>query len=368
MKNESIPWWQIDFGKSAAAAAAREVSKGHVSMGETTRKFEEVICEFLGVKYCVATSSGTTALQMALIASNVGFNDVVAVQDRSWIAAAHAAHLLGARIQLIDVERDLPVLNIEHVEAIIKTRPKVIILIHMNGRSNQLKLIVNKCKAKGIIVIEDAAQAFGSKSEGNFLGTLGDIGCFSLSVTKTLSSGQGGFCVTNSHSVYKKLVSLRLHGAVDLLTPKWQEFGMNFRYFDIQAAIALNQFSKLNTTIKRQCSIRKKYEDKLAGLRDLRLLTLDKNKGEVGPYFDIYTKKAKIVIAKLKHYGIQSRQFYPSIATAKYLKVLNRKEIKNAHHWHKSGVILPSGPSLTDDQIEYISNILIHSPMGSKIN
>lgn len=358
MKNELIPWWQINFGLKAAAFAAREVSKGHVSMGETTKKFEDTVCEFLGVKYCVATSSGTTALQMALLASNVDYNDVVAIQDRSWIAAAHAAHLLGATIKLIDVEKDLPVLNIEHAEAIIKSRPKVMILIHMNGRSNQLKSIVDKCKEKGIIVIEDGAQAFGSKFEDKFLGTLGDIGCFSLSVTKTLSSGQGGFCVTNSSKLYKKLISMRLHGTADLLTPRWQEFGMNFRFFDIQAAIALNQFSKLKGTIRKQYYIRKKYQDKLAGLSYLRILPLDENKGEVGPYFDVCTKRAKTVITKLKQYGIQSRQFYPSIATAKYLKVLNRNEITNAHYWHKNGLILPSGPSLTDDQIEHISDVL----------
>jgi len=361
MKSELIPWWQINFGIKATASVAREVSKGHVSMGETTKKFEDTVCNFLGVKYCVATSSGTTALQMALLASNVGYNDVVAIQDRSWIAAAHATHLLGAKIQLIDVERDLPVLNIEHAGVIINRRPKVMILIHMNGRSNQLKSIVNKCREKGIIVIEDAAQAFGSKFEDKFLGTFGEIGCFSLSVTKTLSSGQGGFCVTNSRGLYQRLVSLRLHGTVDLLSPKWQEFGMNFRYFDIQAAIALNQFGKLKTTIDRQYSVRKKYEEKLGGLSDLRILTLDKNKGEVGPYFDMYTKRASTVITKLKQYGIQSRQFYPSIATAKYLKVLNRNEIKNAHFWHKCGLILPSGPSLTDSQIEYISNVLLNS-------
>ena len=105
-------------------------------MGSTTRKFEEEIENTLEVRHCVATGSGTTALLMALIATGIQSQDIVAIQDRSWISAAHVAHLLDTRIVLIDVELQSPVVDKHAMDSVFSLNPKCVILIHMNGRSN----------------------------------------------------------------------------------------------------------------------------------------------------------------------------------------------------------------------------------------
>jgi perosamine synthetase len=360
MANLEIPWWQVKFGESARNAASNEIANGRLSMGATTRKFEEEICEKLKVNFCVATS-GTNALLMALLAMNVSTNDVIAIQDRSWISPAHAAHLLGAEIMLIDVDKDNPVASLEHVQTIITRKPKVVILVHMNGRAPKtLGKIVKLCREQNIGLIEDAAQAIGSKSEGRYLGTMGDIGCFSLAVSKTVSSGQGGFCVTDNADVYQKLLRLRTHGVTDVFEPTWTSFGMNWRFTDIQAAIALDQLDRLEDRLMTQKLHRSTYEKALRNLEGIRILPISEMDGESGPYYDAWVRNPIDLINFLSSRGIGCRRFYPSLSEAKYLRINNIHEISNAKDWHQHGVILPSGPDLTQNQLKKVVDSLVH--------
>ncbi len=349
-----VPWWQIKFGEEVANLVSNEILHGRVSMGETTSMFEEAVASYLNVKYCVATSSGTTALLMALLASGVNRGEVVAVQDRSWIAAAHAAHLLGASIQIIDVLKSSPRIDADHAFTVLDRKPKVLILVHMNGRSNEIIALVEKCRNLGVIVIEDSAQAIGSKIDNQFLGTFGDIGCFSLSVTKTVSAGQGGFCVTNSETIFNKLKSMRVHGTRDLLKPEWEKFGMNFRFTDIQAAIALSQLKLIKEKINQQNETRREYSRNIDHLTEMKIIEMKDNFGESGPYFDLFVRDANRASEYYLNNGIQTRQFYPPISTAKYLRIENRNETPNADYWFNHGLILPSGPALRVDQLDFV--------------
>ena len=364
MKNSSttgldqqwIPWWQVNFGPQAAKAAQEEILAGRISMGKTTQHFEKTICQELNVRFCVATSSGTTALLMALMALNIKPGDVVAVQDRSWISPAHAAHLLNANLLLIDVSKEIPVVDFKHFLKVIKRKPKVVVIVHMNGRSENIKRISDECSDNGISLIEDAAQAIGSKNDGHFLGTVGDIGCFSLAISKTVSSGQGGFCVTNNPNLYEKLLSLRTHGTNNVFDPKWSDHGMNFRYTDPQAAIALDQLQKLPTRIEQQHLYRQNYVENFRKLGGIKMNPIDPDSGQCGPYFDAWTHNGAEVKSLLKDVGVESRRYYPPIASANYLRIENRNEIVNAAYWHEHGLVLPSGPNLSVEQLDYVTN------------
>lgn len=357
LNREFIPWWQVYFGADAAKAAQEEILAGRISMGKTTEGFEKYVCNLLNVRYCVATSSGTTALLMALMALDIRAGELVAIQDRSWISPAHAAHFLNANLLLIDVLKESPIVDFKHFLKIIRRKPKAVIIVHMNGRSENINRIAEVCSENGIYLIEDAAQAIGSKGDGRFLGTIGDIGCFSLAISKTVSSGQGGFCVTNNPNFYQKLLSLRTHGTNNTFDPTWSEHGMNFRYTDPQAAIALDQFKKLQTRIDQQQIYRQFYAENFQNLKSVRINSIDHESRQCGPYFDAWTRNGAEVKSLLKDVGVESRRYYPPIVSANYLRIENRSEIVNAIFWHEHGLVLPSGPNLSTNQLDYVTEV-----------
>jgi dTDP-4-amino-4,6-dideoxygalactose transaminase len=354
MAKISIPWWQVQFDASAAEAARNQIIQGNLTMGETTELFENSITKILGVKYCVATGSGTSALLMALVAAGVDIGDRVAIQDRIWIAPANAAHILGAKIVLVDVDKYEPRINLEHLSSVLKSKPKVLVLVHMNGRSNYLSEIADMCRTNGTFLIEDAAQAIGSNINGKLLGTFSDIGCFSLAISKTISSGQGGFCVTNNEKLYQKLRKLRIHGQVNLAKPSWSGFGLNLRYSDFQAALALNQINFLDSRINYQTKCRNKLIELTSNLNFLRILAMRQEIGESGPYIDSRVEDVENLKNFLYEFGIETKRFYPSVSTAHYLRIENRNEIINAHEWFNHGLILPSGPALKESQLDQL--------------
>ena len=160
------------------------------------------------------------------------------IPNRTWIATAHAIHLLGAKVVPVDVQEDKPIIDIYKLKKAITLKTKVIIPVHMNGRGSDIEEIRSIAKKSNIKVVEDSAQAIGSKNKFGFLGTQSDIGCCSLSVAKTISSGQGEFIVTNNKKLSNKIRAMRTHGVENVKDPKkWNMPDFNFRYTDIQAIL-----------------------------------------------------------------------------------------------------------------------------------
>ena len=159
-----INWWRTSFGEKEIDAIADAIRLESVSQGEIASLFEKEVAAILGVKHVVATSNGTAALSMALMAVGVAPGDEVIVPNRTWIATAHAAYILGAKIVLADVERNRPIIDVESIESQISSKTKAIIPVHMNGRAANIEAINKLGKKHEIAVIEDAAQAFFSKN------------------------------------------------------------------------------------------------------------------------------------------------------------------------------------------------------------
>lgn len=215
------------------------------------------------------------------------------------------------------------------------------------------------CRENKIYLIEDAAQAIGSKYKGRYLGTFGDVGCFSLAISKTISSGQGGFCVTNNPDIYLELKKIRVHGQLDLMNPSWSHFGLNLRFNDLQASIALDQLRYLEKRIDQQNIYRNYLQQQTKDLDYFDFIPLNTQEGEAGPYFDVKTDNLITLKKYLLDHGIETKRFYPSITTSNYLKIENREEIVNAHFWFNHGLILPSGPNLNLKQLNFIIDKLI---------
>ena len=168
-------------------------SGGWVTEFKKTREFEDMIARYTGATYCSVVSNGTVSMSIALIAGGIGVGDEVIVPNYTMVATPNSAELIGARAVYVDVEPQTLCMDFSKMEEAITNKTKAVIFVSINGRvSSQMHELVNSCKKRGLMLIEDAAQSLGSFYDGRHLGTYGDVGSFSFSAPKIITTGQGG--------------------------------------------------------------------------------------------------------------------------------------------------------------------------------
>lgn len=352
----SVPYWRTTFANGESAAVARAINAEHISQGPVVTAFERQLAEYLNVPYVVATTSGSMALLMSLLAAGIGPGDEVIVPNRTWIATGHAPYLLGAVVKLVDVEACRPIIDAKLIEAAITEKTKAIIPVHLGGRAADMRLINQIAKRSKLIVIEDAAQALGSRNGDGFLGTQSDMGCFSLSVAKIISTGQGGFVVTKDERTFNKLVSMRTQGVGDVVNAVWDQPGFNFRFTDILASIGLEQLKHLPHRIDQVKKIYQIYRDSLVSFNKIKLIPVNTEGGEIPIYVEAICKNREELSQFLNRHSIQCRPFYPNLNTAKHFK--NSENYSNSLKFQNSGIYLPSGPEQSINNIIRVIDLL----------
>jgi 8-amino-3,8-dideoxy-alpha-D-manno-octulosonate transaminase len=210
-------------------------------------EFERAFAAHMGVPYAVAVSAGTAALMCGQAGVGIGPGDEVIVPAYTWIATASSVALMGAVPIIAEVDETLT-LDPADVARKITPRTKAIIPVHMRGAPAQMEELLHLARAHGLRVIEDVAQADGGSYRGRRLGTLGDVGCFSLQFNKIITCGEGGAVITADEAVYNRAVMLHdtVGGLRNNLPPDETLLGMNFRITEIAAAVALVQLGRLD--------------------------------------------------------------------------------------------------------------------------
>ena len=351
----TIPWWQVDLGPEAATAAAAAVTSRRLSQGPITEEVEQQIAALVKSKYAIATSSGSTALTLALMAAGAQPGDTVLCPAYTWIATAHAAHVLGCTVVLTDIEPHRPVIDENHVPAANGDRCFAI-PVHMNGHASN----VTGLKEKGYIVIEDAAQALGSSLGVAQLGTIGDLGCFSFSVSKIIGSGQGGIIVTDSDQFADRARRARTHGVLDVFAPEfWECPGHNFRYNDVLAAVLLTQIPFLEQRIAHARATVRAYRAGLEGLNGITMVE-HKSPEQVGPYVEARVSASirNELVDFLSRNGVGARRAFSPINSAPYLSSAIVNSFPNASAWSEEVLYLPSGPALSRNSIDSVIDFL----------
>jgi perosamine synthetase len=356
MAASTIPWWRTSFGEREIARITAAINNENISQGPVVAEFEGRLADYLGVPYVVATTSGSTALLMALMAAGVGPGDEVLVPNRTWIATAHAPALLGATVRLVDVEPERPIIDPARIVEAITSKTKAIIPVHLNGRSADMRAIRAIAESNGIRVIEDAAQALGSRNADGLLGTQSDMGCFSLSVAKIIATGQGGFVATRDAALYENLISIRTHGVGSVIDAEWTRLGFNFRFTDILAAIGIVQLEQLEERIGKVRAIYRRYAEAMPRFHFLKFLPVDIDGGEVPIYVEALCEDRDRLINFLANRGIQARPFYPDLNLAGYLK--NDGAFPRSGRFGQEGLFLPAGPSQPTENIDKVLMVL----------
>ena len=247
-------------------------------------RFENLFRAHIGTKHVIATSSCTGAMHMGLAGLGVGHGDEVILGDTNWIASAAPTTYLGAKPVFIDVLPDTWCINPAKVEDAITPRTKAIIAVHLYGNLCDMDALLAIGARHNIPVIEDAAEAIGSKWQGQRAGSMGAFGTFSFHGTKTVTTGEGGMFVTNDDDFYEKVLTLSNHGrAKGQAKQFWCDMiGFKYKMSNVEAAIGCAQLERIEDLISDKRKVFKYYEE---NLKDLPLKMNPEPNGSVNGFW-----------------------------------------------------------------------------------
>lgn len=354
-----IPQMEPWFGEEEANACYEYMKSGYfVTEFHKTKEFEKMIADYTGAKHCIVTNNGTISLVLALLALGVKPCDEVIVPNYTMIATPNAVRLLGAIPVLADIEEETLTLDLNDVKNKITSLTKVVIHVSLNTRSGNMNELVEFCKNNNLYLLEDSAQSLGSFKNGKHLGTFGDIGSFSFSPPKIISTGQGGALITNNDDLAFKIRKIkdfgREKGGVDF----HDEFGVNFKFTDLQSCIGIEQMKKLPWRVNRMKEIWNIYYSRLSNHPKIKLF--NKTDPDWIPWFvDIYVENPDELLIYLKTHNIGSRRVYPPIHKQKIYKELNHLSFPVTEKYTSMGLWLPSSSKLTDEQINCVCDKIL---------
>lgn len=346
----------FDINEANACFEYMKSGDNFVTEFKQTAQLEKMITEFTGAKYCVMTTSGTTALMLAYYSLNIGKGDDVIVPNYTMIASINSIKAVGANPIIVDVDPVTCTLTKEIIEKHITDKTKAILHVSLNNRTNNLNDIVQYCKENNLFLIEDAAQSVGCFLNKKHIGTYGTIGCFSLSTPKIISTGQGGFLVMDSEDLYKKLNMIKNYGRKEGGSEVYEIFGLNSKFTDIQAVIGIEQMKKLPYRIKRMREIFDLYYNELISIKSNCKMISPANDEWIPWFIDIFVDNRDDLASFLNKHNIQTRITYPVLN--KLSMHLNSDILENSNYISMHGLFLPSHTLLTDDEIKYICEII----------
>lgn len=244
MADIKVPIAKPIIGEEEIENVVEVLKSGMIAQGPKVMEFEEKFANWIGAKYGIATNSGTSALHVALLACGIGEGDEVITTPFTFIASGNAIVYTGATPVFADIDLDTYTIDPDKIEDLITDKTKVILPVQLYGQAADMDKIREIAEKHDLKIIEDAAQAHGAEYNGEKVGTLGDMACFSFYPTKNMTTSEGGMITTNDEELAKKAQMFRAHGASERY--HHDEIGYNFRMTDIAAAIGLAQLNVID--------------------------------------------------------------------------------------------------------------------------
>ena len=330
------------------------LASGNLILSDENTKLEQEINEYLGTKYCLTLNSGTDALMMALWAIGIKKGDEVITSAISFIATAAAIAHLGAKPVFVDVKEDL---NIDEnkIKEKITSKTKAIVPVHWTGKMCNLETINNIAKKNNLKVIEDAAQAIGSKINNIRPGQYSEVATFSTHPLKILNAlGDGGFLVTNNEEIYEKIKKYRNHGTIG--RDQYEFFGVNSRMDSLNAAVIRFRLKKVDEVILKRNENVNFFREYITN-EDFEIPQHENNQINSFTMLVCRSSKRDNLQKYLIDKGIQSLIYYGTpLHLHKASKILNYKvgDFPLAEKVCNKVISIPFHQYLKDDEKEYI--------------
>lgn len=341
-------------------AVAEVLDSGMIACGPRVEEFEKKYAEFIGTKHAISTTSGTTALHLAMLSLEIGQGDEVIIPAFSFIATANVVLFCNARPVFCDVDDKTFNIVPEKIKKLITPKTKAIMPVHLYGQPADMKPIMEIAEKHDLRIIGDACQAHGAKYNHKMIGSFGDLECFSFYPTKNMTTGEGGMITTNNDELAELLFSIRNHGREKT---KWGyehgRLGYNYRMTDVAAAIGLEQLKKLPGFNKKRKENAKYFDEKLKNIKGIETPFVIERAEPVYHQYTIRCENRDKTINKLKENQIGFGIYYPKpLHQFKHLSKYAHKDLKNSEELCEIVLSLPVHPALSKQDLEKIVKTL----------
>jgi perosamine synthetase len=329
------------------------------SKGEFIKEFEDKFCEYTGIRYASTVSNGTVALHLALETLKIGKGDEVIVPAFTYIASVSSIVYTGAEPVFADSLYNTWQVDPDDIRRKITSKTKAIMPVHLYGHPCEMDEIMDIAEEYKLYVVEDCAEAFGTKYKDKSAGTFGDLSAFSFYGNKTITTGEGGMVATNNSVLHERVESLKMH-AVSKYREYWHdEIGFNYRMTNICAAIGTAQLEYADKIIEKKIKIAELYNKMLAGLPVEPHMESDNTVHSYWMY-SILTENedTRNLLRKfLSDNGIETRpSFYP-VHTMPMFRDRNLN-LPVAENLAVRGINLPSWPDLNTEDVIYVCDTI----------
>ena len=343
-----IPIAKLLIGEEEKKAVMDVLESGMLASGPKVEEFERIFAKFVGTKYAIATTSGTTALHLALLSLGIKRGDEVIVPAFSFIATANSVLFCDAKPVLCDVNFKTCNIDAARIEKLITHRTKAIMPVHLYGQSADMNPIWEVAEKNGLHVLGDAAQAHGAKYDGKMIGSFGDAECFSFYPTKNMTTGEGGMITTNNEELAETAYSIRNHGRE---RTKWGyehgRLGYNYRMTDVAAAIGIEQLKKLPKFNDKRIENAKYFNENLAEIKGIEIPHILKNAEHVYHQYTIKSRNREGLIQNLIKNEIGYGIYYPKpLHFYNHLSAYSHNDLKNSEEVAEDVLSLPVHPAL----------------------
>lgn len=367
-----IPYGKQTIDQDDIQAVVDVLQSDFLTTGPKIAEFEQIVADYVGAKYAVAISNGTSALHAACFAAGIEPGDEVITTPLTFAASANCVLYCGGTPVFADVDPKTYNIDPEDIRRKITDRTKAIIAVHLAGQPCDMDAIHSIAREHGLIVIEDGAHALGSVYKGKKVGSMSDMTTFSFHPVKPITTGEGGMIVTDNEDFYKKMVLFRSHGITrddSMMTRNdgpwfYQQFdlGYNYRITDIQCALGCSQMKKLDRFLARRKEIVARYNEAFADCDNI-ITPYQLSDTESGWHLYIVQVKncdRRQVFENMREKGIGVNVHYIPVYMHPYYQEHGYENVHcaNAEEIYSHIISLPLYPGLTSEQQDYVIDTL----------
>lgn len=363
-----IPYGRQTIEEDDVQAVVDVLRSDYLTTGPKIAEFEKMVADYVGAKYAVAISNGTSALHAACFAARIQAGDEVITTPLTFAASSNCVLYCGGTPVFADVDPKTYNIDPEDIRRKITDKTKAIIAVHLAGQPCDMDEIHKIAKEHDLLVIEDGAHALGSVYKGKKVGTLSDMTTFSFHPVKPITTGEGGMIVTDNEEFYQKMMLFRSHGITrdeNLMTRNdgsWfyqqLDLGYNYRITDIQCALGCSQMKKLDRFLARRKEIVARYNEAFADCENI-ITPYQLPETESGWHLYIVQVKncdRREVFEALREQGIAVNVHYIPVYMHPYYQEHGYKDVhcKNAEEVYSHIISLPLYPTLTSEQQNFV--------------
>jgi dTDP-4-amino-4,6-dideoxygalactose transaminase len=371
----AIPLSDLDYDSEETVAVQRVVASKWLSMGAEVQAFEREFAAMHQARHALAVANASAGLHLAFLALGLGRGDEIIQPALNFVAAANMTKAVGATPIFADIiDLNEPTIDPEHVERLTTARTKAVVVMHYGGNLCRVKELVDVCRARGLVLIEDACHAVGTwyqrwdqqPPHGAMAGSIGDVSAFSFFSNKNIATGEGGMVVTNRDDVAERVRLLRSHGMNSLTWDRHKGHassydvvvnGYNYRLDELHAALGRTQLAKLVRNNERRRRLLEVYRDGLQSLSGWSMPfadSIDRSSGHLMVVVAHTPELRCTALNRLREARIQSSLHYPCISDFSAFQNGRSSKVPLTQQFTQRAITLPLFPNMSVDQVTQI--------------